>query len=168
MSIPGQALIYFIGITALCPVTLGCPPTPQPLVAFPFKAFGSGTKYFQLLLRERSFEVFEDQDAPAGLGFYSGAFGPSLTCIKKKSLRISMALTFSKFCENWWLDRGEKTQIFFHAMEGDRYNQPVPALGTVRPLPRLLSFPTSFAAAPPGFFFHCTFKPHVPCVPPSP
>lgn len=45
--------------------------------------------------------------------------------------------------------------------------QTVPTLGTHRPVLQLLSLPTSFAAAPLGFF-HCSFKPHVACPPRTP
>lgn len=48
-------------------------------------------------------------------------------------------------------------------MRGDCYSQAVPTLGTVWPLPRRSSLPTSFAAVPLGFF-HCAFKPDVACV----
>lgn len=167
MSIPGQTLIYFIGITALCPVTLGCPPTLQPLVAFPFKVFGSGTKYFQLLLSERSFEVFEDQDAPAGLGFYSGAFRPRPTCIKKISLRNSMALTLSFVKIGGWIEE-KKPKSF-----------PMPWRETVitslcpcwEPSGRCLGFfpfPPALLPLLWGFFFIALLNPTCRVSPPAP
>lgn len=38
----------------------------------------------------------------------------------KKTHGISLASSFSEFCENWWLDGGEKTQTRVAAMGVDR------------------------------------------------
>lgn len=86
---------------------------------------------------------------------------------KKKSLRISMALSVSEFCENQWLDRSEKKCNNVPATAENCYTQTVPTRGTSRPLLQLLPLGTSFAAAPLAFF-HCRFKPHVACPPPEP